>query len=286
MAEHETDGLLEGANTLQAAIREHFIAKLPDLTMSSVDGDLSALVARFILERQTEALRAAVVLAGNSLGHLALPLVRPACEERIWAAYLYSLERPPRERLLLHMSIYESANTVNAQQQFLGLKEMRRLGFPKRFVTAQAELRKDAGVEFARIGQALGWPTEARPLPSLGWVASQANLDSLYSFLYAASSKGVHFSPGEVLRSGWSQNPGPEAPVTIMAEPYVEYRTTFSIHWMSTLLIETVMVLVEDGPLAGMQLEDCASEMIGAAVRQVGSAGRPPIALAAEFNLR
>jgi hypothetical protein len=68
MAEHEPDGLLEGANTLQAAIRDNFVAKLPELTMSSVDGDLSALVARFVLERQTEALRAAVVLADKAPG--------------------------------------------------------------------------------------------------------------------------------------------------------------------------------------------------------------------------
>jgi hypothetical protein len=286
MAEHQTDGLLEGASNLQAAIRDHFIAKLPALIMSSVAGDLSALVARFVLERQTEALRAAVVLAENSLGHLALPLVRPACEERIWAAYLYSLERGARERLLFHMSIFESANTVNAQQQFLGSKAMRRLGFPKSFVTAQSRLRKEAGDGFERIGQDLGWPAEARPLPSLGWIASHTSLDSLYSFLYAASSKGVHFSPGEVLRSGWSQNPGPDAPVTLMAEPYVEYRTAFSIHWMSSLLIDTVLVLVEHGPLSGMQLDEGASEVIGSAAQQIGSAGRPPIALAAEFNLK
>jgi hypothetical protein len=30
-----------------------------------------------------------------------------------------------------------------------------------------------------------------------------------------------------------------------MAEPYIQYRTAFSIHWLSVLLIETVTVLCE-----------------------------------------
>jgi len=251
--------------------------------MSDVSDDLSGLVARFVLGRQTEALRSAVVLARESLGHLALPFVRPACEERIWTAYLYSLQKDSRDQVLIHMAMLESTKTVSAQQQFLGLKEMKRLGFPKEFVNAQAKARKLAEAELARLGQRLGWPADRGPLPSMGWVASEAKLDQLYSFLYAASSKGVHFSPYEVLRSGWSSDPRPDAAVEIMADPYARYRTEFTIHWLSVLLIETVMVLAEHGPLADVELDDGAE--IQSAAEKVGSAGRLPIALAAEFNL-
>jgi hypothetical protein len=69
--------------------------------MSDFEGNLGALVARFVLETQCSALQSAVVLANESLGHLALPFVRPAFEERTWMAYLSSLERPTRERLEL-----------------------------------------------------------------------------------------------------------------------------------------------------------------------------------------
>jgi len=68
-----------------------------------------------------------------------------------------------------------------------------------------------------------------------------------------------------------------------MADPYARYRTEFTIHWLSVLLIETVMVLAEHGPLADVELDDGAE--IQSAAEKVGSAGRLPIALAAEFNL-
>lgn len=253
--------------------------------MSDLADDLSGLAARFVLDRQTQALRSAVVLAGHSLGHLALPFVRPACEERIWTAYLYPLQRELRDQVLAQMSMLEATKTVTAQQQFLGLKKMKRLGFPRTFVNEQEKVRKAAEAELARLGQTLGWPPDASPLPSLGWIASQANLDRLYSFLYSASSKGVHFSPYEVLRSGWSEDQGPDAAVTIMAEPYIQYRTDFTLHWLSLLLVDTVMVLAEHGPLAGIELDDGAEKAFLSAAKKVGSAGRLPIALAAEFNL-
>lgn len=285
MSPSQAEDFVAGADALQAAVRNYFISKLPTPRMSDVTNDLSGLAARFVLERQTEAVRSAVVLAGDSLGHLALPFVRPACEERIWTAYLYSLEKEPRERVLRQMSMLESTKTVTAQQQFLGSKEMKRLGFPKTFVRAQGEVRKTAEAELVRLGESLGWPSDADPLPSVGWVASQAKLDGFYSFLYSASSKGVHFSPYEVLRSGWSQSQGPGAAVTIMGDPYIQYRTAFSIHWLSLLLIETVMVLYEHGPLSGVELDDSADTVMQAAAERVGSVGRLPIALAAEFNL-
>lgn len=277
--------LIDGAEALQAGVREDFVARLPALSMSDFPQNLSGMAARFVLERQTDALRSAVVLARNSLGHLALPFVRPACEERIWAEYLYSLEELPREHLLFSMSLLESTKTLIAQQQYLGSKEMKRLGFPKPFVNGQSRSRKSAEADLKRLGVSLGWPDDARPLPSVAWVAEQVNLEPLYAFLYSASSKGVHFSPYEVLRSGWSTGTDPDAPVVIMAEPYMRYRAEFSLHWLSVLLIETMIALTGSGPLGQIDLDEEATAAFYQAAERVGSAGRVPIALAAEFNL-
>jgi hypothetical protein len=281
----DLEQLVAGATKLETAIRTHFIPDLPDLKVSELAQNVSQLVAHFILERQTEALRAAVTLARQSLGHLALPMVRPACEERIWAAYLYALDEAPRTRLLLLMSALESSGAVSAQQQFLGTKTMRRLGFPKSFVRELSMTRKSHEAELAVVGQGLGWPEDTRGVPSVGWVASQTKLDSLYSFLYSATSKGVHFSPSEAARSGWSSSLESDSPVILMAEPYRLYRTAFSLHWLCTLLIETAIVVASHGPLGESELEDEASRDVLEAAELIGSAGRVPIVLASEFNL-
>ena len=280
----DVEEALAGAENLQATVRKYFISKLPSFTMSEVADDLSGLVARFVLERQVQGLRSGVVLAGNSLGHLGLPLVRPACEERIWTAYLFSLVREQRNRLLFLMANFESSRSVDAQQQFLGSSEMKWLGFPRSFVKEAQRNRKSIEAELRSLGRALGWPPDARPLPSTGWVASAAKLGPLYDFLYSAASKGVHFSPSESLRSGWTR--APNEPVTLMAQPYVSYRTAFTIHWLSVMLVETLITMSEDsGPLAEVTLDDGAEAALLGAAAQIGSLGRLPIALAAEFNL-
>src|SRR5687767_3663925 len=87
----DIDKLIAGAGKLEAAIQKYFLSELADVKLGRLADELSALIARFILERQTGALRSAVVLTQESLGHFALPMVRPACEERIWAAYVYTL---------------------------------------------------------------------------------------------------------------------------------------------------------------------------------------------------
>jgi len=285
MGPHEIEEIVVGADSLAAGIRKYFIAKLADVAMSQFHGDLSGHVARFVLERQTEALRSAVVLARGSSGHLALPFVRLACEERIWVSYLFSLEREPRDQLLLLMSMLESGTAIGAQQQFFGANTMKRLGFPKSFVNEQHRLGQRSKAELSRVGRALGWPEPDGRLPSAGWIASQVKLDRLYAYLYSASSKGVHFSPSEALRSGWSSGAAADSKVTLMAEPYVNYRTAFSVYWLSKLLVETVGEIWESGPLAGVELDDEAQDLITVAVGRIGSMGQLPIVLASEYNL-
>jgi hypothetical protein len=284
-AREDIEQLVAGADKLEAAIRTYFISELSDLKVSYLANNASALVARFILERQTGALRSAVILANESMGHFALPMVRPACEERIWAAYIYTLEDALRNRLLLLLVTLESSRAVTAQQQFLGSKVMKGLGFPKSFVNAQPAGRKQLEAELATVGRHLGWPEDTRGVPSVGWLASQTNQEKLYEFLYAATSKGVHFSPSEAARSGWSSDLAPDSMVTLIAEPYRLYRTAFSLHWLCSLLIETAIVLAEHGGLAEIELSDEAGQAMLEAAELVGSAGQLPIVLASEFNL-
>jgi hypothetical protein len=82
--------------------------------------------------------------------------------------------------------------------------------------------------QLGAIGQRLGWPEDSPGLPSVGWLASHTSLEKLYGFLYAATSKGVHFSPSEAARSRRTRDSTPNSAITPIAEPYRWYRTAFS----------------------------------------------------------
>jgi hypothetical protein len=237
------------------------------------------------LHRQISALRGAALLTDNGLGHLTLPLARTACEERIWIEYVFSLAPEPRDMLISLMVRLEGSRIVGAQQQYFGAKLMKRLGFPKPFVTGQAKSRTDAEHRLGTLGKLLDWDAQPGQLPSIGWLASKTGLSQLYEFVYAATSKGVHFSPSEHFRSGWT-GAGPDDPVTFLAHPYTEYRGEFGLYWLSVLFIETLATLIEHGTLGDTIPGEAAADEFGAVASAIRSFGPVPIALAAEFNLR
>ena len=278
--------LLANVEALCLLANEHMIAALPELVLDDARDAPLILASTAAVHRQISALRGAVVLTQDGLGHLTLPLLRTACEERIWLAYLHSLSDDAGDTLVSSMVRLEASRIVGAQQQYFGKKKMKRLGFPKQFVDAQAANRDEAKQNLARLGKSLGWQAEPGDLPSTGWLASKVGLSQLYDFVYSATSKGVHFSPSELFRSGWTASE-PNTPVQFLANAYTTYRAEFGLYWLGVLLLETLVDLIEHGPL-GERLPDDpdVSAKFGLLASAIRAGGPVPIALASEFNLR
>lgn len=280
--------VIEAASELREAATALFVNLVPEFTLRDLVEQPTAVVAVACIRRQTDALDSAVVLARAGHGHIGLPLVRPACEERIWLAYLARLTAEQQMRLLHLMNMREGSSTVEAQQQYMGSRLMGELGFPKAFVRSIARSRRQAEESLVTLGAELGWPPDGPVPPSVGWISSQAGLSRTYGFLYSASSKGVHFSPLEQFRSGWMDELNPDATVKLFATPYIEFRTRFVLRWLCSLLIETLNAAQEAAGLFGDDLgdeSDARTLRFLAATRRVGETGRVPIVLAAEFNL-
>ena len=70
---------------------------------------------------------------------------------------------------------------------------------------------KSKNKEIISIWKKLGW---SRGRPSTRDLADRAGLLELYDFLYAATSRIVHFTPQSLLRMGWCNIPGTD-PSTI-----------------------------------------------------------------------
>lgn len=66
------------------------------------------------------------MLAKADMGHTALPVVRPACDELIWVKYLCSLDEDKCGARLHILNAVESAGLINAQQQYVGTRTMHR----------------------------------------------------------------------------------------------------------------------------------------------------------------
>lgn len=257
---------------------------LPPMSMPEVLLDPFRFVGRAIALRQNTALHAAVALALADLGHAALPMVRPACDELIWVTYLGGLTREQREPLIIAWESVESGRSVQSQANYIGKVEMGKLGMNRAFVNLTQQRSAVGKAHLRKLGDQLGWPRELDHLPpSTGWIASRVDKHRLYDFLYSATSKGVHFAPSEYFRSGWSDSP--TGPVRPAAEPYKRYRLMFVLHWLAELLLETLGSLWEHVSDFGTKIDEQRSAELTEIAKQIGKFRRVPIVMAQEFNL-
>jgi uncharacterized protein DUF5677 len=191
-----TEQLLDDVEMLVSMV-EQLLSVFEAVTLEAAYDNPRIVVCRAVLRRQVDGLRAAILLTRAQLGHLALPYVRPACEEFLWLSYLVTLEKDVCASLLLDLACLEGAGIVLRQERYGGSKEMERLVFSPRLVRVAENLLSSSRKQLEAIAVQLGWPARAMqgvpPMPSTRWIASQVKQDKLYVFLYSASSKGVHF---------------------------------------------------------------------------------------------
>lgn len=274
--------LVEGAKSLTSWV-DKLVARWTPINMEVIRKDPFRMVGRAVIVRQASAIRSTVVLAENGLGHAALPMVRPACDELIWLSYLCSLEEAQRTALLLLLHDNEGARTVMAQQQHLGSRTMRGIGFPKAFVRSMETARKVTEDLLVALGKTLAWPESGSVPPGAAWLASQVSLSKLHAFLYSATSKGVHFSVMECFRSGYNDGT-PDGPITVGAPIYTAYRSAFTLMWQCELLIRTLAAVSSTMPEFGGDDLDDGDGYIDA-VERVAKYGKVPIVMPSEFNL-
>ncbi len=241
------------------------------------------------IKRQLEAIRSAILLAKNDLGHMGVVFLRPACEEAMWLSYLHRIGEEDANRLLASMTTLDVTRSIIAQQQYAGKRGMKSLGFPANIAKNAGDGKRFAEAELQEFGRNLGWPKDDSDNciapPPVAWIAQQCNMGKLYDFLYSATSRSVHFSAGEISRRGWAylDEEGEEHEMDFLPGVYHRYRTDFSLYWCCTLLVET---LVSAYPaLAPEEIDDVVEQRMLRAVKKIGAIGVVPIIVPAEFNI-
>lgn len=218
----------------------HELVDLRPIPWEDMESDMCLIGVHHALLRQLESLNAALQLADHNLGHLAVGSVRPACEEFLWLQYLASLDRESAHDVFMLMAINDSMRSAAAMRGFVGDAIMTSaLGFPPEFVQAidrmVARSKKSLGV----VGGRLDWPPNRRaPVPSTRWIAESVNELALYDYLYAASSRAVHFSAGEAVRRAWGD---PRGHVRTDVEHHREYLSDFALFQLVKLFFKTLV---------------------------------------------
>jgi len=162
--------------------------------------DLRLLAINHTVRRQRDAMSAALALINADLGHVAVGFVRPALDERLWLEYLAPLSRPESQELLARLGRYDVFRSISAQRAYIGDDVMASLWYSSEFLTDLDARTTMAKTRLKELSRKHGW---SGLLPPTSWIAAQVGETALYEYLHSATSRSLHFSVGEVLRSAW-----------------------------------------------------------------------------------
>lgn len=171
--------------------------------------------------------------------------LRGICEDLIVLQFIGKLNADDQNRIAQLLMKTAVAEGLAAQAAFIGALRPWQPILPANLLGSV----QDREQEIRGIAAKLGW-TGRTPWPSVWFMAKACSEESLYSYLYSATSKWVHFSPQVLLRMGWG---GSKSDVNDQTEwhfttahfeqYYKEFNRTYSLYLLIRLL---------DGPAAAL----------------------------------
>jgi hypothetical protein len=218
----EADEIARDLRSFLAEMRQSVIQRVEkaDLTKGQLE-----LIRRAVVVRQHEALVAVCDLVLERRGHIAVTLLRPACEEFISIRFLRSLKPQEAEDLLLLMVGNELHKTLTVQHKYSGDDLMTGWGLAPYLATAMKRQPVNEKALKA-MKKRIGW--SAGITPSVSFMAKRTNSVDVYELLYYATSRTVHFNVVELLRRAWKKQDGE---VTVSSSHYERYWALFSLSW-------------------------------------------------------
>lgn len=134
---------------------------------------------------------------GESHSYFTTPTLRGLCEDLIALTFIGSLDESDRNSvavLLLKKNVVEGIETQHSF--FKEHREWQPVLGPSG--KGSEEIERD----LEKISARLGWKGRS-PWPSVSYMAKASSLESVYNYIYSATSKWVHFSPHVLMRTGW-----------------------------------------------------------------------------------
>jgi len=202
----DADRLLETGSRRLLAIFDTFTLRICErVVFRGVSKDL---VLRCIARKNQEALEGILSLVSAGHAYVAMAVLRPMCEELIFARYIRSLPADSADKYLLNKALLELFQGLQAQAGCF--PEIRReLGIETDGGTSQEGARREdlrLGVlshkeKLKELGGKLGWGN--KPCPDIKYMARITRSLQEYEFFYHAASGAVHASMHHLMRMVW-----------------------------------------------------------------------------------
>jgi hypothetical protein len=252
-----------------------------DLKWVDVDADYRLLAINVALRRQLESIRAAVVLARQDLGHLAVAFVRASLEDVIYLSFFVSLALDDSQKLFLLLGNWDMTRSLLAQRAYVGDDVMKELWYPTGLLDAVQLKRDEVRSQLKELQKHYKWP--GGDLPSGAWIAEKADQKDLYDYLHAATSRSLHFSAGEIMRRGWGHPSGklitdkPEFRAHLASFALDQLWRLYVETWKVTLPLMDAAAISSDDSLGFVDMKPVLSRLL--------ALGRVPLVHAHEWNL-
>lgn len=164
------------------------------------------------------------------------PALRGICEDLIALSYISNLDAPERNTAINCLVDQALQRSVASQKEFF---KSRRPWQP--VVERKAPPSSTSDDLLRKISEKLGW-TGKNPWPSVWHMAKFTSHTEIYSYLYSATSRLVHFTPHVLLRMGWGGtekcNLGDETIWSFSASNFENYYSEFNRTYSLLLLVE------------------------------------------------
>jgi hypothetical protein len=252
-----------------------------ELDWAAVAADYRLLAINSAVRRQLEGIRAAVLLARQDLGHMAVAFVRASLEDVMYLGFFLKLDLEDSQKLFKLLGNWDGLRSLLAQRRYVGDEVMARLWYSEAFLKAAAEAQERTKIELKELQKRHKW--SGGIVPAGDWIADQAGKRDLYDYLHAATSRAVHFSAGEIMRRGWGH---PSGKIITDKPEFREHLTSFALDQMWRLYVETWMVTMPLLEKAGISSDDSlGSDEMEPVINRLAALGKVPLVHAHEWNL-
>jgi len=252
-----------------------------DLKWAAVEVDYRLLAINAALRRQLESLRAAVLLAQQDLGHLAVAFVRASLEDVMYLGFFVSLDLEASQKLFKLLGSWDGLRSLLAQRAYVGDDVMATLWYPRGFLEDAQSRRDEVRIELRALQKEYGWV--GGDLPSGSWIADRARQRPLYDYLHAATSRALHFSAGEIMRRGWG---APGGKLITDKPEFREHLAAFALDQLVHLFAATWNVAMPLMDSAGISSDDELSwGDVEPVLSRISELGNVALVHAHEWNL-
>jgi Family of unknown function (DUF5677) len=174
--------------------------------------------------------------AGNSNSFFLQPTLRGLCEDVIALKYLIEkIDSADTEVLINAWMSQQTSESIEKQEKFFQSNRP----YQPILSNRRAENLDSLRAKLSSFKQKYGWRNDK---PSVSQMAKACGLNEVYDYLYASTSRTVHFSPSVLFRMGWGPE-NPDQPYTFSTSHFGGYYDSFNVFYGSylfVLLYETI----------------------------------------------